>query len=200
MKKIAILLMLGAAIAVAAAYRTARHYREDNARLLRNQTALSDSLRRYVTLCGEHAASVEVLTLRCDEFRRLRAADAERIRSLGIRIRRLESTAAAATATAVEIRTPIRDTIVVRDTVHDTLRLFRWRDPWVEVEGRIVRDSAECSVRSRDTLRQIVHRIPRRFLFIRFGTKAVRQEIVSSNPHTEVVYAEYVELKRRRQR
>ena len=47
-------------------------------------------------------------------------------------------------------------------------------------------------VESVDTLRQVVHRVPRRFLFIRFGTKAVRQEIVSSNPHTRIVYAEYV--------
>ena len=49
-----------------------------------------------------------------------------------------------------------------------------------------------CRIESVDTLRQIVHRVPRRFLFIRFGTKAVRQEIVSSNPHTRIVYAEYV--------
>lgn len=200
MKRTAIILALCAAVALAAAHRTARRYRDENSRLRRNQTALTDSLRRYVTLNGEYAASVEALTLRCDEYRRLRAADAERIRSLGIRIRRLESTAAAATATEVEIRTPLRDTLIVRDTVRDTVRFFRWRDPWVEVEGRIVRDSAECSVRSRDTLRQIVHRVPRRFLFIRYGTKAVRQEIVSSNPHTQVVYAEYVEVKRRRQR
>lgn len=200
MKRFATLLMLCAAVAIVAAHRTARRYRGENIRLQRNQTALADSLRRYVTLSGEYAASVGALTLRCDEYRRLRAADAERIRSLGIRIRRLESTAAAATATEVAIRAPVRDTLVVRDTVRDTVRLFRWRDPWVEVEGRIVRDSAECSVRSVDTLRQVVHRVPRRFLFIRFGTKAVRQEIVSSNPHTQVVYTEYVEVKRRRQR
>ena len=47
-----------------------------------------------------------------------------------------------------------------------------------------------------DTLRQAVHRIPRRFLFIRWGTKALRQEIVSTNPHTRIVYAEYVKIER----
>ena len=74
----------------------------------------------------------------------------------------------------------------------DTVRSFRWRDPWVTVEGHIRGDSADCRVESVDTLRQVIHRVPRRFLFIRFGTKAVRQEIVSSNPHTRIVYAEYV--------
>ena len=53
-----------------------------------------------------------------------------------------------------------------------------------------------CRVASTDTLHQIVHRIPRRFLFIRWGTKALRQEIVSSNPHTRIVHTEYVKIER----
>ena len=103
------------------------------------------------------------------------------------------------------MQVPLHDTIARRDFAavcdsgrlaaavrFDTVRSFRWRDPWVTVEGRIRGDSADCRVESVDTLRQVVHRVPRRFLFIRFGTKAVRQEIVSSNPHTRIVYAEYV--------
>ena len=114
--------------------------------------------------------------------------------------RRLEAAAKTVTATEAEIRTPLRDTVVVRSgdphPVRDSVRLFRWRDPWVTVEGRIGRDSAVCRIRSIDTLRQVVHRIPRRFLFIRWGTKALRQEIVSTNPHTRIVHAEYVKIER----
>ena len=47
-----------------------------------------------------------------------------------------------------------------------------------------------------DTLHQILHRVPRRLLFIRWGTKGVRQEIRSSNPHTRLVYADYVVIER----
>ena len=57
-------------------------------------------------------------------------------------------------------------------------------------------DSVACRVESTDTLRQVVHRVPRRFLFIRWGTKALRQEIVSSNPHTRIVYSDYVKFER----
>lgn len=78
----------------------------------------------------------------------------------------------------------------------DTLKTFRWHDPWIRIEGSIARDSVRCRVSSVDTLRQVIHRIPRRFLFIRWGTKALRQEIVSSNPHTRIVYAEYVRIER----
>lgn len=86
----------------------------------------------------------------------------------------------------------MHDTLPVRDTA----RVFRWRDTWVSVEGRIGRDSAACRIRSVDTLRQAVHRIPRRFLFTAGALKALRQEIVSTNPHTRIVYAEYVKIER----
>ena len=163
MKKFFLLYALAVTLSLAGVL---RRYRTETHRLEQNQRALLSQVERYRTRAGEAAASAEVLQLRCREFERLRAGDAERIRQLGIRLRR-----------AVRF---------------DTVRSFRWRDPWVTVEGRIRGDSADCRVESVDTLRQVVHRVPRRFLFIRFGTKAVRQEIVSSNPHTRIVYAEYV--------
>ena len=124
----------------------------------------------------------------------MRAADAERIRNLKIKLKRLESAAKSVTNTAINITAPLRDTVILRDTLrlHDTVRLFRWRDSWITVDGVIENDSVSCSVTSIDTLHQIIHRIPRRFLFFCYGTKAIRQEIVSSNPHTEVVYSEVV--------
>lgn len=114
------------------------------------------------------------------------------------------------TKTEVTLRAPLGDPLLqpaaptqntLRRTPHeallpDSLRRFRWSDPWVTVEGILGRDSVACRIESRDTLRQIVHRIPRRFLFIRWGTKALRQEIISSNPHTRIVYSEYIRIER----
>ena len=176
------------------AYGYAR-YRHETRRLTQNQDALASGTR-----VGQEAASVQALRLRCAEFERLRAEDAASIRRLGIKLRRLEAAAKTVTATSVDLRAPVRDTVVLlrRDTlrIRDTLKLFRWRDAWVTVEGRIRTDSVACRVESTDTLRQVVHRIPRRFLFIRWGTKALRQEIVSSNPHTRIVYSDYVKFER----
>lgn len=175
-----------------------RHYRDETLRLRQNQYALSDSLDRYRTLRNEDAASIRVLHLRCSELKRLRADDARRLKELGIRIRRAESMATTALRTKADIRTPIRDTVILRDTVRDTIRLFRWQDRWVTIACEARSDSVHCRIESIDTLRQTVHREPRRFLFIRYGTKALRQEIVSSNPHTRIVYAEYIEIGRKR--
>lgn len=175
-----------------------RHYRTENRRLARNQEALAADVERYRTRSGEAAASVQALRLRCSEFEALRAEDAARIERLGVKLRRLEAAAKAAVRSEVEVRAPLRDTVVVRlrDTVvlRDTVRRFRWHDAWVTVEGEVAADSLRCRVRSVDTLRQVVHRIPRRFLFIRWGTKALRQEIVTSNPHARIVYSEYVKI------
>lgn len=168
-----------------------RHVTEAR-RLTENQAALAQSTLFYRTRMDEQAASVQVLRLRCAEFETLRAADARRIEALGYKIKRLEAAARQVTQTRVEVKVPVHDTVIV----HDTLRLFRWRDAWVSVEGIVGADSAACRVESIDTLLQIVHRVPRRFLFIRWGTKAIRQEIVSSNPHTRIVYSDYVKLER----
>ena len=168
----------------------------DAERLENNQTALTEQIYLYRTSLDESAASVRALQLRCGEYERICAEDAARIRDLGIKIKRLESAAKSAVRTEVEVVAPLRDTIILRDT----LRLFRWRDPWVEVEGLIGYDSVECRVVSVDTLRQVVHRVPRRFLFIKYGVKAIRQEVICTNPHSQIVYSEYIELKNSRKR
>ena len=175
----------------------AKYLLKENARLENNNYALTQSVKTYRTKADESAASVQVLRLKVGEYEQLRAADAERIRNLKIKLKRLESTSKSVTKTAVNITAPLRDTVILRDTLrlHDTVRLFRWRDSWVTVDGVIDNDSVSCSVSSVDTLHQIIHRIPRRFLFFRYGTKAIRQEIVSSNPHTEVVYSEVISFR-----
>ena len=163
-----------------------------------NNQALLQSVNYYKTEAEKSAASVQILRLKCGEFEELRAADAEKIRQMGLKIRRLESAANSVTQTKLEVVVPIRDTVVIRDTVKtiDTLRLFRWQDNWVTIDGVIDSDSVACTLRSVDTLHQVVYRVPRRFWFIKFGTKALRQHIVSSNPHSEIVYTEYVKIEK----
>ena len=177
-----------------------RNQRNEIQRLAQNQQALATETIRYRTRLDEEVVSAQALRLRCAEFERLRSADAERIRALGIKLSRMESAATTVSASSIDIRTPIRDTVIVqiRDTLllRDTVRLFRWADRWVTVEGRLAADSVMCHVSSMDTLRQVIHRVPRRFLFFRWGTKALRQEIVSTNPHTRIVYADCIKIER----
>lgn len=204
-----------------------RGERAERRRMQSNNEVLTDSVEFYRTESGRSAASRQVFELRASEFERYNAQLAATVRELRIKVRRLEAAAMTATRTEVQITAPLKPVgpqpsawekygAGVRkaaDSVKAALdrklsgqpkvleaKVFRWSDRHVSVDGIIRADSVSCHVISIDTLQQIVHRVPRRFLFIRWGTKAVRQEVVSSNPHTQIVYTEYIELKRKKQK
>lgn len=173
---------------------------KENARLRGNQYALIEGVEFYRTESGKSAASVEVLQLELAEFRSLREQDAEEIASLGVRLRRAESYAKSVSMTTLTDTVIVRDTVVVRDAVTMPARHFAGEDAWSRVEGILFGDSLRYAIRTTDTLHQVVHRVPRKFLFIPYGTKAIRQEVWSSNPNTELIYTEYIELPRRKKR
>ena len=194
MKKLLLYYSVAMTLLVIACGLYLHHTTGEVARLRNNNEALSSETKLYRTRLDESAASVVAMQLRIDEYCKQHERDTKRIKALGIRLRRVESVATAATQSQVEFVAPRHDTIILKDT----LSLFRWSDSWVKVEGSIHNDKVECKVESLDTLRQVIHRVPRRFWFIRYGTKAIRQEITSSNPHTRIVYAEYIELPKRK--
>lgn len=186
-------------------------------RLEGNQIALLADINTYKTKDGLWAAETKRLQLSVDEYRSaleasegVCAGQKEIIASLNLKVRRLESLQQTTTQMNVDTVTTFHPEPFTRDT----LRLPRieslakpaslmtgtieWRDPWVSLRVRVAEDGrAAVSISSVDTLYQIVHRVPRKFLCIPFGTKAIRQEVVSSNPHTKIVYSEYIELKRK---
>lgn len=202
-----------------------RGERAERRRVQSNNEVLTDSVEFYRTASGKHAASRQVLELRTGELERYNKQLGFTVRELRIKVRRLEAAAMTATRTEVQITAPLEPASPqpsawekygagvrrAADSVKAALnpkfsglpkvpevKVFRWSDRHVSVDGMIRADSVSCRVVSVDTLQQIVHRVPRRFLFIRWGTKAIRQEVVSSNPHTNIVYTEYIELKRKK--
>lgn len=77
----------------------------------------------------------------------------------------------------------------------DTLRCVDYSDQWQTISGCQENDEFIGIVESRTTIDQIVHRVPRKFLFFRWGTKAIRQEVISRNPNSVITFTEYIELK-----
>ena len=209
MKHLTTLLLLVAATVVAGA--VILSLARDNRRLRSNIAALDEGITYYRTRLDASAASVARMQLTISELRRERRHDAEQIRSLGLRLKRVESYATAATVTSVALTLPITsDTATImphsqhdstlqgrqRQEARDTLRRFTYTTPWLHIAGVLRGDTLNLDYQMVDTLRQVVHRVPRRFLFFRFGTKGIRQEVWSSNPHTRLVYSEYIELGR----
>ena len=174
----------------------------EHERLERNQRALLSKVATYKTRADEWAATAEVLELKLSELRQARREDAKRIKELGIRLREVESYARSVTQKRGGATLPLRDTVIIRDTV----KIFSSGRGHSYLSGMVRNDSITYHFTSTDTIYQVVRRVPRRFLFFRYGTKAIHQDVWTSNPSTRVIYTEYIELekptrtKRRRRR
>mgnify|MGYP006903480856 FL=1 len=169
--------------------------RADNDRLTANQAALMQKAAYYRTKAGRSAASVQRLELSYSELKDNYKRVCQTADELGVKVKRLQSATTTATETEVKVITQVRDSIVYRNGVGDTLKAFSWHDAWVNILGELKGRDVSLNVVSQDTLIQIVHRVPKKFLFFRWGTKAIRQEVMSTNPHTKITYAEYIELR-----
>nr|UWI25137.1 MAG: hypothetical protein [Bacteriophage sp.] len=184
-----------------------RTLQSERDRLQNNQTALLDDVAYYKTESGKYAASVQSLELSKSELQEHCNELVKTVEDLNIKIKRIQSVSETATKTEVPIKTEVRDSIVYRNPdslsvdparpIIDTLKRITFKDPWVELDGTINKNIFTGKIQTVDTLIQVIHRVPHQWWFFKWGTKAIKQEIRSSNPYTKIVYTEYIELKRK---
>lgn len=174
--------------------KSCQEVREDRNRLSDNQRSLMSDVEFYRTKDSLSAASVERLTLSNREFNQYCDDLEKQVKDLNLKVRRLQSVSQTAIETKYVIKTVTRDSIIPGRM--DTLRCIDFRNDYLTFSGCVNREYFSGLIESRDTLVQIVHRVPRKFLFFRWGTKAIRQEVISKNPYSSIVYSEYIELKK----
>lgn len=113
------------------------------------------------------------------------------IQDLKIKKSHIKSASVSSSENKVEFITKTEVKYVGKDTIHT----FKWQDPYTTIFGHSWKDSVQCTVFSRDTLVQIVERVPKRFLFFKFGTKYLKQTIYSKNPHNNITYSASITVK-----
>lgn len=195
MKKTLIYALIAAVLTVVGLSYALHKERGEKARYAANQAALLADVEYYKTESGNNAASVQKLSLTYDELKKNYDDVVKTAEDLKIKVKRLQSVSTAAAQTKVEIKTIVKDSIVYIKGEPIKALAFDWCDPWTDVEGVIHNDSVALAVQSTDTLVQLVHRVPNKWWFFKWGTKAIKQDIVSKNPHTHITYTEYIELK-----
>lgn len=176
-----------------------RTLRAENQRLNQNIATLTTDVEIYRTRSGESAAEVRSLRLKQSELEQTNELLADQIQDLKIRLRHINSLATATTRTEVGFSKQIPDSVLHRPIV-DTLRLPLFTDSWNSLQATLIGNRIEGRFTSIDTLHQVVYRVPHRFLFIRYGTKELRQVITSSNPSTRLVYSSHITIERGRKR
>ena len=194
MKNILLILIVGLCAGIAVLGGMLRQSNHEVTRLSANQRALLSDAEYYRTRDSLSAASVERLQLTNREFERYCADLKLRVGELGIKVKRLQSVASTGIETKYNVIASIKDSTVLRDSTV-ILKCLEINTPYLVVSGCVENKAFTGSIVSRDTLDQIVHRIPHRFWFIKWGTKAVRQEIVCRNPYSSILYSEYIELR-----
>ena len=183
-------------IALGISVKSCQSIRDEKDRLNDNQRTLLSDVEFYRTKDSLSAAGIERLTLTKKELEKYNAELMQTVKKLGIKVKRLESASITAVKTEIEITTPIENGVIIEDLKPIPVQKFDWRDNWVSVSGIIKDEQVSCQVRSIDTLEQIIHRVPKKFWFIKWGTKAIRQEIISKNPHSQIIHTEYIELRK----
>lgn len=187
-------------------------------RLEQNNASLNAQLHSLRTTLGAEQRSAERLRMTIGELKEFRADDVALIEQLGIRLRHANALSSLHTLTHLDTLIvsppdtlprsatpppPPADSVglaTVTNPSVDTLIQRRpaisWRDSWVElrIEPQLV--GTRVKLTSRDTLHQIIHRIPYRWWIFSWGTKAIRQELHNTNPHNHITWAEYIELEK----
>ena len=164
-------------------------------RLEANQTALLSEAEYWSTEHEKSASDVLRLSLTVNELSNSNEQLKKTADELGLKLKRIQSASTTGAKTEVRVVTQVKDSVVCRDSVIMAVKSFEWQDPWTDISGVLSNDSVDLSVSSVDTLTTIVHKVPHKFWFIKWGCKAIKQTVVSANPHTKITYNEYIEVK-----
>lgn len=172
----------------------------DRDRLSANQSALMSEVDTFKTKDGLHAAKVKELTLKIDEFKKFRSGDVETINSLNADVKRLQSLLKISTQTDYKIRANVKDSIIYKDSIiTHKLKCIEYSNDWMDFNGCIDESGQfDGKIQSRDNLVCVEYIIPKRFLgFLwKYGCKERRREIISKNPYTKIISAEFVMIKK----
>ena len=179
-----------------------KHLRAERDTYQTNTQVLMEDVKRYQTRDSLNVATIGVLELKLSEFKKYRAEDAELIKSLKIKNRDLEAVTTAQMQTISELRAELKDSIVYLpgDTVERVVKCIEYRDRYLDVVGCIVDNVFSGEVVSRDSL-TIVNTVQyKRFWGFLWKTKKVKNrqiDVVSKNPHTQIMGVEYIEIEKK---
>lgn len=188
---LAAVLVLGGIVWVQ--HRNAVRLRAERDRYRGNTETLLSDMKRIRVDSTTMAVDVNALRLRVDEYKRLRAEDAEKIKHLGVKIKNLEAAARHEVEVAGPIDAAVRDTVVIRDTVPLLRQKVEMITPHIRLTGLIEKGRLKGEIRVPVTLRQAVWVEYRGWWFWK-KVKAVHQTISSDNPYAEIRYSEYIEI------
>lgn len=166
-----------------------------------NTAALLSDVERYRVRDSLNAARVKSLELTVKEYERFRADDAALIKQLKQRNRDLSAVNKTQSQTIIDLRAIPRDTVVlVRDSIITPAVAVHCCDAWFDFDGILTADQFTGTLTNRDSLLLAETVKYKRFLGFLWKTRRVQDrqlDVVSKNPHTEILGIEHVVIERK---
>lgn len=182
-------------ITIFSQYELNRSLREERNTYRGNTQALLSDMKRMQVDSTTAAVDVKILKLTLDEYKHYRAEDLAQIKKLNVKVESLQSAAKQNLEVKADIKADIKDTLVVRDTVTIRLKKVEMNTPYLQVNGMIEDNRLTGKIFLPVNLYQAIwveHK--HRFLWWKWGVKAVHQTISSDNPHVLIKYSEMISI------
>lgn len=183
-----------AIIILVACYISLSHLKNENKRLKANQETLLDSVKSFKVSDSLKAITVGNLELSLKQYKKYHTDDAILIKQL--KGQKPEVIIKPNIQTEYKIRTELKDSIVYKDT----LKTILYKSKWNYVSGFIAKDTINLSIINYDELLITESLQKKKFLFFRlpisiFGYKRKVLNVISKNPNTKIISAEYIIIK-----
>ncbi|WP_341459993.1 DUF6549 family protein [Parabacteroides goldsteinii] len=161
-----------------------------------NTNTLLSDIKRIQIDSSTMAIDVKTLRFTLDEYKQYRTEDAKLIKNMGIRIKDLEATAKQNIIVNAPIQAEIRDTLILRDTISQYISTVKMKNPHLTLNCIIENDTMKGTIVLPVNLHQAIWaEYKYRFLWWRWGLKAIHQSVGSDNPYVQIKYSEYIYIK-----
>lgn len=159
-----------------------------------NEIALREGVTYYKTADSLNVASMQLLKTTTSQLKQHNADLVKDIERLNLKLKRVESISTYPVTVTGKVESRLKDTIILSIPQ----KKFTFADGYLIQKGIVLNnDIIKAEYTYRDTIVAVVHRVPKKIWFIRWGTKAIRIEAYSKNPRASIVLPTYHALRRK---
>lgn len=164
------------------------------ARLSGNITSLTEDVKVREAENGNLLTKNKQLNVTLDEAIKQNLISKKQIEDMGVQIKRLKQ------VTSTVIQTEVKVPVYLKDTA-DSCLVLDYKDRYIQLSGVICDNGFDTlAIATLDTLHIFAHRIPKKFLFFEYGTKAIEVEAYTTSPYSTIIYSNTIKINERRKK
>ena len=173
---------------------------EDNKVLQKNVYSLLEGVEQYTIQDSLQVATIADLELSLSQYKKYREDDQKLIKSLQIDNKRLKGVISTQTESYYQHTAVLRDSVkklLSPDSIPTPTRIktATYSDQWHSLNVTIEADSLKYKLKTKESLLITNHIVPKRFIFIKYGCKEVRTDVVSKSPYAEDINVESITIR-----